>query len=63
MKEDSDISTANRNGFFQIQPIIVSTGGGYGKNGGIGSGGGGRSSGPEARGGTGGNGLAVIITW
>ena len=56
-------STANINGFFQIQPIIVSTGGSYGKNGGIGSGGGGRSGGAETIGGKGGDGLVVIITW
>jgi hypothetical protein len=45
----------NRGGFFQFQPIIVSTGGFGTLNGGVGSGGGDN--------GKGGNGLVVIITW
>lgn len=52
----SNGSTGNRNGFFQMQPIIVGAGGMGAGNGGIGCGGGVFS-------GKGGNGLAVIITW
>jgi hypothetical protein len=48
------------NGFFQMQPIIVGTGGGATTSGkgGVGCGGGGSSS---AR--SGGDGLVVIVTW
>ena len=46
----------NGNGFFQISPIIVGTGGSGAGTGGIGCGGGYLF-------GTGGDGLAVIITW
>lgn len=49
-------TTGNRNGFFQMQPIIVGAGGMGTGNGGIGCGGGVDS-------GKGGNGLVVIITW
>ena len=48
-------STGNRNGFFQMQPIIVGAGGMGIANGGMGCGGG--------TNGDGGNGLVVIITW
>ena len=49
-------STGNRNGFFQMQPIIVGSGGMGTGRGGIGCGGG-------VNVGSGGPGLAVIITW
>jgi len=55
----------NRNGFFQMQPIIVGSGGAANapNQGGIGCGGGGPIASLAASGGNGGNGLAVIITW
>lgn len=49
-------STGNRDGFFQMQPIIVGAGGMGTGSAGIGCGGG-------LSAGSGGNGLAVIITW
>lgn len=52
----SNGSTGDRNGFFQMQPIIVGAGGMGTGNGGIGCGGGLNS-------GRGGDGLVVIITW
>ena len=55
----------NRNGFFQMQPIIVGSGG-IGNTpyqGGIGCGGGGPNTGSAESGGNGGDGLVVIITW
>jgi hypothetical protein len=61
-------STGNYgSGYFQIQPIIVGVGGGLGSGtggnvGGIGCGGGGTDLSP-VKGGNGGNGLVVIITW
>jgi hypothetical protein len=51
-------ASGNRNGFFQMQPIIVGAGGNGTGRGGIGCGGG--NSGTTGRGG---DGLAVIITW
>lgn len=48
--------STDRNGMFQMQPIIVGAGGMGTGNGGIGCGGG-------ANNGKGGNGLVVIITW
>jgi len=50
-------SGTNRSGYFQMQPIIVGTGGGGTGGGGTGCGGGNVGTNP------GGNGLAVIITW
>ena len=49
-------TTGNRNGFFQMQPIIVGAGGMGNAKGGIGCGAGVGST-------IGGNGLVVIITW
>ena len=52
-------ANTDRDGFFQMQPIIVGTGGmgGVPATGGIGCGGG------QVNGSKGGNGLVVIITW
>jgi hypothetical protein len=53
-------STGNRAGFFQMQPIIVGSGGMGSGKGGVGCGGGFISG---ASGAAGGPGMAVIITW
>lgn len=50
-------ASGNRNGSFQMQPIIVGTGGMGTGGGGIGCGGGANGANPSA------GGLAVIITW
>lgn len=62
-------TTGIKNGFFQLQPIIVGIGGApdistfNGGRGGTGCGGGGADATGNAEGGRGGDGLVVIISW